>query len=95
MSAQDNYGSQIRQKGHDIVVDIVDLREIVKEAVGAKFEALKDGASDKLASLKDNAASMARNTGARATEIVSNSPWKSMAAAAAAGVLAAWFFRRK
>ena len=91
---KNNYGSQLRQKGHDLVVDLSDLREIVKEAVASKFESLKDSAGDAFTSMKDNTVSMARDTGARATRIVSNSPWKAMAGAAAAGMLAAWLLRR-
>lgn len=95
MSANDNYGSQIRLKGHEIVVDLNDLREIVLEAVEAKYESLKQGAGSTLTSIRDNAVSMARKTGERATAVVRNSPWKSMAGAAAAGMLAAWYLRRK
>jgi ElaB/YqjD/DUF883 family membrane-anchored ribosome-binding protein len=84
MSSTNNYGSRIRQKGHEIAVDLGDIREIVKEAVGAKIESMKESAS-----------SMARRTGERATEAVRESPWKAMAGAAVAGMLVAWLFRRR
>jgi ElaB/YqjD/DUF883 family membrane-anchored ribosome-binding protein len=95
MSTNDHYGSQIRLKGHELVVDLADLREIVLEAVEAKYEGLKESAGSTLASIRNNAASMARNTGERATAIVRKSPWKFMAGAAAAGMLAAWYLRRR
>ncbi|MEK7468989.1 MAG: hypothetical protein AAB074_16570 [Planctomycetota bacterium] len=91
---KNHYGSQLRQKGHDIVVDLADIREIVKEAVSAKFESLKEGAGSALSSIRDNTVSMARETGERATRIVKKSPWKAMAGAAAAGMLAVWLYRR-
>ncbi|KAF0244227.1 MAG: hypothetical protein FD180_2737 [Planctomycetota bacterium] len=94
MSSKNHYGSQFRQKGHDLVVDLGDLREIVKEAVAAKFESLKESAGSAISSLKDNTVSMARNSGERVTRIVSRSPWKAMAGAAAAGMLAVWLYRR-
>jgi ElaB/YqjD/DUF883 family membrane-anchored ribosome-binding protein len=92
--SKNNYGSQIRQKGHDVVVDLNDLREIVQEAVSSKFESLKEGAGNALTSFRDGAVSMARGTGERANQIVSKSPWKAMAGAAAAGMLAVWLYRR-
>jgi ElaB/YqjD/DUF883 family membrane-anchored ribosome-binding protein len=84
MGTRNGLATQLRQKGQELVVDLRDLRGIATDALGAK-----------LAKLKQNASSMARDTGERATAMVRNSPWKAMAGAAAAGMLAAWFFRRR
>lgn len=94
MSLKNSYGKQIRAKGQEIAVDLHDLRDIVKDAVSDKFESLKEGAGNALVSMRDNAKAMAQNTGERATKIVTRSPWKAMAGAAAVGLLAGFLIRR-
>ena len=97
--ARNNGAGQLRRRGSEVVEDIVGIGTVLKDAAVDELHSIKGKASRRLSALKTGAVDLGRDARDAVSRKIERSPWKSVfvaaGLAAGAGLVAAWYLRRR